>query len=56
MNLDLTKELEPTASQDDSTDFEVNWPLPDWDESYDSFQPSMNRYGAIYVRILCAQR
>jgi hypothetical protein len=54
MNLDLTTELEPTASEDDSG-FKVKLPFPPWDDD-EGFRRSMNRYGAVYVRILCAQR
>ena len=54
MNLDLTTELEPTAYEHD-TDFNFSWPLQAWDDD-EGFVLSMNRYGAVYVRILCAQR
>jgi len=54
MNFDLTTELEPTGLEDDSC-FKFNWPLPPWDDDA-GFDRSMNCYGAVYVRILCAQR
>ncbi len=55
MNLDLTRELEPDSENDDA-DFKIALPLPAWDDNETPFDPSLNRYGAVYVRLLRAQR
>lgn len=58
MNLDLTQELEPDFSIDES-EFEFKSPLPEWDDNNEDdlpFDRSLNRYGAVYVRLLRAQR
>lgn len=65
MNLDLTRELEPDSENDDA-EFKIAFPLTSWDEDDDKddghneaakpFDRSLNRYGAVYVRLLRAQR
>ena len=69
MNLDLTRELEPDSDNDDA-EFKIAFPLTSWDEEDDEnnnnnnthndatkpFDRSLNRYGAVYVRLLRAQR
>jgi hypothetical protein len=58
MNLDLTQELAPDSSIDEA-EFKFVAPLPEWDNDKDSsvaFDRSLNRYGAVYVRLLKAQR
>lgn len=66
MNLDLTRELEPDSENDDA-EFKIASPLTSWDDDDDDdndkhidatrpFDRSLNRYGAVYVRLLRAQR
>lgn len=58
MNLDLTRELEPDSENDDA-EFKIALPLPVWDDDDQGaipFDRSLNRYGAVYVRLLRAQR
>ena len=66
MNLDLTRELEPDTEYDDA-EFKIASPLTSWDDDDDGdgskhsdttkpFDRSLNRYGAVYVRLLRAQR
>lgn len=50
------QELEPDSAIDDS-EFQFVTPLPEWDDTKDvPFDRSLNRYGAVYVRLLSAQR
>jgi hypothetical protein len=64
MNLDLTRELEPDTEYDDA-EFKIALPLTPWDDEDNDdkdngaskqFDRSLNRYGAVYVRLLRAQR
>lgn len=53
MNLNLSRELEP--QDDDSEEFKLPTPLPDWDDN-EPFDRSFNRSGVFYVRFVCAQK
>lgn len=55
MNFDLTRELAPNV-ENDASEFYVDV-IPAWENREEAgFEKSMNRYGAVYVRLVSAQR